>query len=171
MCSSNQRRVALEMGYEEEEINDALTKYKFKWAGDLIDYLETPTDEIEELVQKLKLTKIETASSNAINKKKLETVLNFVEHASAGAIASSNDKEVEGASNSTNPTKAQKTLREETEALYKRSICLSCFQRRRCYVVLPCSHFSICDTCEGRIKKCAIRDCLEDIQCVVRTYF
>ena len=33
-------------------------KYKFKWAGDLIDYLETPVKEIEELVQKLKLTKL-----------------------------------------------------------------------------------------------------------------
>ena len=155
MCSSNQRRVALEMGYEEDEINDALKKYKFKCAGVLIDYLETPVEEIEELVQELKLTKIEAASSNAINKKMLETVLNSIE----------------GASNSNSPTKPQKTLREETEALHKRSICLSCFQRRRCYVLLPCSHFSICDTCEGRIKKCPIRDCLTDIECVVRTYF
>ena len=71
MCSSNQRRVALEIGYEEDKINDALKKYKFKCAGDLIDYLETLVEEIEEIVQKLKLTKIEAASSNAINKKKL----------------------------------------------------------------------------------------------------
>ena len=155
MYSSHQRRVALEMGYEEDEINDALKKYKFKCAGDLIVYLETPVEETEELVQELKLTKIEAASSNAINKKKLETVLNSIE----------------GTSNSNSPTKPQKTLREETEALYKRSICLSCFQRRRCYVLLPCSHFSICDACEGRIKKCPIRDCLTDIECVVKTYF
>ena len=56
--------------------------------------------------------------------------------------------------------KPQKTLREETEEFHKQSICLSYFEIRRCFVVLPRGHFAICDRCGSqanfRARKCLV---------------
>ena len=63
------------------------------------------------------------------------------------------------------------SLRVETENLYKQSVCLVCFKRKRTFVILPCSHFTVCDFCERKTRKCPRTDCQEEIECTIRTYF
>ena len=63
------------------------------------------------------------------------------------------------------------SLHDETEKLYKQSFCLVCFKRKRSFVTLPCSHFTICDFCERKTRKCPRTDCQQVIECSIRTYF
>ena len=65
------------------------------------------------------------------------------------------------------PAKTQKTLRQETEDLYHRSICLNCLDKKRSIVTLPCSHFTLCALCVKRVRKCPLRDCCADIECSI----
>ena len=63
------------------------------------------------------------------------------------------------------------SLRDETKKLYKQSVCLVCFKRKRTFAILPYSHFTVCDFCEGKTRKCPRIDCQEVIECTIRTYF
>ena len=146
MSSKVQHRIALELGFDEKIVKRALKKYKFKCSGDFVEYLELHEDEFaaEEREE-------EEASPEA------------------GKIASK-----EGIVKTEDPPAAtstpQKTLREETEDLYHRSMCLNCFSRKRSIVTLPCSHFTLCGQCEKWIKKCPRRDCGEKIELSISTF-
>lgn len=142
MSSDTHYRVAVELGFSEELVKRALKKCKFKTAGDFVDYLQLNE---EELMQDEQIDEEEKVAPA----KQLEKVA-AVKEASA---------------------KVEKSLREETEDLYHRSICLSCFSRKRCIVTLPCSHFTLCDLCLKRTKKCPQRDCGEEIEHSIYTYF
>lgn len=66
--------------------------------------------------------------------------------------------------------KEQSTLLIETLNLYRQSKCLVCVEKERCFVTLPCSHFSLCKTCESFTKLCPRADCRQSIECSILTY-
>ena len=136
--------VALEFGYDEEIVKRVLKKCEFDDAGDLLDYLDTHNEELE--------------AEKEVEEEPTPEEEKELPQASAQPLTPSA------------PPPTESSLRQETEDLYRRSICLNCFRRRRCFVVLPCSHFSICDNCEKELRKCPARDCGEAIECSIKTY-
>lgn len=56
------------------------------------------------------------------------------------------------------------SLREETEMLYHRSICLVCKKNKRTRVILPCSHLSHCESCNSFTRRCPLVSCQELIE-------
>ena len=66
--------------------------------------------------------------------------------------------------------KTTHSLRAETEALYKSSICLACWKNKRSFVTLPCCHFSLCASCGRSTNQCPLRDCKEKIMDVIQTF-
>ena len=148
---STQYQVALEFDFPEKLVQRVLCVHKktFKTAGDFIEYLEKAMDEYESGEE--------------------EDVTNTEEPAS---IANSPPTEPVADKNEPTASSPQpKSLREETEELYLRSICLKCYKRRRCFVSLPCSHFNLCDRCGPISSQCPIPDCREKIDCIIQTYF
>ena len=129
-----------------------MKKLNFRSAGDLLDYidihweeLEVDDDEGKEAVAGEEKIAIATfPSEEKVDKVKSETA--------------------------SSPHTSQSTLREETENLYRRSMCLVCHKNRRCFVILPCSHFTLCAMCEPSTRKCPIHDCQELISCTIQTY-
>ena len=146
MSSKVHYHIAVEFGFDEKIVKRALAKYKFKSAGDFVDYLEMNEDEF------------------AVDEEVDEEPAPGEEEI---AIVTPPDEEKVAPTATAQPNK---TLREETEALYRRSQCLNCFDRKRCVVTLPCSHFTICDQCQKRVKKCPLSDCGETIECSITTY-
>ena len=149
VSSKVHHQIAIELGFSEKIVERALKKYKFKSAGDFVHYLELNEDEFaetDEVVQKAKPEEEKMAVAAFPEKEKTENTQNAA-------------------------VKADKSLREETEDLYRRSICLNCFNRRRSIVILPCSHFALCEQCLKQVKKCPVSDCCEEIECTIVTYF
>ena len=66
--------------------------------------------------------------------------------------------------------KKEKSLREETEILYKQSVCLVCFQAKRSRVCLPCCHLTHCEKCEKTLRWCPYHACQEEIHSTIQTY-
>jgi hypothetical protein len=62
------------------------------------------------------------------------------------------------------------SLKEETELLYRLSFCLKCWKNPRTLVILPCSHFALCDSCGKTARTCPRRDCQAYIECIIHTY-
>ena len=58
------------------------------------------------------------------------------------------------------------SLRDETEQLYKQSVCLVCFKWNRSLVTLPCSHFTVCDICMllKDFASCCVASSTQDLQ-------
>ena len=155
MSRDVQREVAVELGFPEKVVSRALKKYKFKTAGDLVDYLEMHPVEFS--------MDEEVEEEPAPGEEKITIV---------GFPAEADDEVVHSSSSSISSTAKprEKTLLEETEDLYRRSVCQGCFSRKRCFVTLPCSHFAICELCEKRLRKCPLSDCQEKIECSIQTY-
>ena len=59
---------------------------------------------------------------------------------------------------------------QETELLYRQSLCLVCRKNKRSFVTLPCSHFTLCWACEPKTKTCPVRGCQSPIECSIQTY-
>lgn len=135
-------RVALEFDYPEAIVRRAMRERTFYAAGELIDYLEDHWNEFEMNGDELEMNGNDQNKEASINVKELkQEVVN-----------------------------KQLGLKEETEILYRQSICLVCQSRKRNYVTLPCSHFTLCDTCERTIHHCPIRSCGEQILSTIHTY-
>ena len=149
MSSKAHHLIALELGFPENVVKRALKKYTFKTAGDFVDYLEMNEDEF---AADEELDEDSTPGEEKITNVPLKEKVVKVEDIPTATV------------------KPEKSLREETEDLYRRSICLNCFNRKRCIVTLPCSHFAICEQCLKQIKKCPISDCREEIECSILTY-
>ena len=62
------------------------------------------------------------------------------------------------------------SLREETERLYRMSLCLACWKRPRTIVLLPCGHYALCSTCNKHKEQCPMKDCGEKILCSISTF-
>lgn len=140
-------RVACELDFPNKIVRRALRKYKFKTAGSFVDYLETHLDEFD----------AEEEGEEPVCGEENITILSFPSKTeTANSIAAANT--------------VQPTFREETENLYKRAICLVCNKNRRSFVILPCSHFALCATCESSTRKCPLQDCQEPISCTIQTY-
>ena len=149
MSRAVQYEVAVELGFPEKVVSRALKKYKFKTAGDLVDYLEMHPVEFS--------MDEEVEEEPAPGEEKI-TIVGFPTEVACSSSFSNTAKPRE------------KTLLEETEDLYRRSVCQGCFSRRRCFVTLPCSHFAICELCQKRLRKCPLSDCQEKIECSIQTY-
>lgn len=66
--------------------------------------------------------------------------------------------------------KRQSSLLIETLNLYRQSKCLVCMKKERCFVTLPCCHFSLCENCEPITKLCPYPNCRQSIECSIKTY-
>ena len=150
MSSDTQYHVAIELGFSEKIVRRALQKYRFKTAGDFVDYLEIHTEEF------------------AVDEEVDEEPAPGEEKITIAPFPGEEVVKVESVPSTT--AKFEKALREETEELYSQSVCLKCFERKRCFVTLPCSHFAICDHCEKRLTRCPLPDCREAIECSIKTY-
>ena len=152
MSANVQYRIALELDFPEKIVRRALQKYKFKDAGTFVDYLEMHMDEFE----------AEGEEEEEVNSEEKNITLVTppdVKEDEKGAVADS----------STITTK-QLSLKEETELLYRQSRCLACCDNRRSFVTLPCSHFTLCASCEPKARQCPLSDCREEIECTIQTY-
>ena len=143
MPVQTQYRVAVEMGFPENIVKRVLRKHVFKSAGDLVDYLETNLEILE-------------AEEEENDKEEEAEKQEKVETPSTTSIVTALDN---------------LSLRDETEKLYKQSVCLVCFKRKRTFVILPCGHFTVCDFCERKTRKCPRTDCQQAVECTIRTYF
>ena len=61
-----------------------------------------------------------------------------------------------------------RSLLKETAFLYSQSKCVSCKQAPRERVLLPCSHFSLCNSCYFIMKHCPV--CKEEYSDGIRTF-
>ena len=62
------------------------------------------------------------------------------------------------------------TLREETEELFRKSVCLVCNSAKRTRVCLPCCHLTHCDKCESSVKVCPYLNCRETVRDTIHTF-
>ena len=77
---------------------------------------------------------------------------------------------VVGAEGGEQPTTDENSLRKETETLYRLSLCLACWKRPRTIVILPCSHYTLCNVCASLKDRCPLRDCNEKIMDIIQTF-
>ena len=126
---STQQRVAVELGYDRRRVKRVLAKHTFACAGDLIDFLEDKLDDTEEEEEEEegKEEEKEGASSRVV----------------IGAEAVVNSETY--------------SLRKETEALYRRTLCKRCVSRCATNLCLPCCHISLCNACI-HARKCPMCD-------------
>lgn len=143
MTAATQYQVACEFDYPEKLIKELLEKKQYKTAGDLIEDLEDYLLKNEEEVEE----------KPASGEEKIEIVA-----------------AVESTTNSSSSTPQELTLLEETVFLYKKSYCSVCRINKRCFVTLPCSHLSLCNTCLTSTHKCPFRDCQMEIEYAIPIY-
>ena len=124
---STQQQVAVELGYDRRRVKRVLAKHTFACAGDLIDFLEDKLDDTEEEEEEGKEEEKEGASSRVV----------------IGAEAVVNSETY--------------SLREETEALYRRTLCKRCVHNCATNLCLPCCHISLCNACIFA-RKCPVCD-------------
>ena len=129
-----QYQVAIELGYEKEMVAAALHNYDFTTAGALVEYLMDEEANVISTVPKKR-------SVNDVDDK---VVTNDVKQVAVTNDVNENSK----------VKKKELSLREETEILYQKSICLVCHERKRSYVNCPCGHFSHCGLCNLGITRC-----------------
>ena len=149
MSASTQYTVALELDYPEKIVKRALRKYRFKDAGSFLEYLDNHMEEFE--------GEDEEEKEEPTPEEKNITILPTKET-------------VDKAQESTTEKEKELSLKEETEILYRQSLCLMCWKERRTILCLPCCHFTLCDMCEKKTHICPLRDCKEVIADTVRTY-
>ena len=149
---STQYLVALELGYDRKRIKRALAKKKFACAGDLIEFLEDNEDEQEEEEEEEEEeVKIQASGVSKDEEMKIDGRESKIE-----AIEITEDAEV---------VRSEKpTLLQETEQLYRRSLCLQCRLRCKSVLCLPCCHLSMCKVCGRLTKHCpTCGECIHDI--------
>ena len=134
-----QCQVAIEMGYQKELVVAALEEYDFTTAGALVEYLmDEEANAIPTVPKK---------SVNDVDEVKIVTddkvVTNDMKQVAVTDV-NENSKE----------KKKELSLREETEILYRNSICLVCHERKRAFVNCPCGHLSHCGVCNLGITRC-----------------
>ncbi len=156
MPATTQLRVAIEFGFPEKIVVRVLRRHKFDTAGDLVMHLEDHWEELKKEDESEEKPPSETEPPSE-EKPPSETE----------PPAEKRDEEKPMAAE---PQTRELTLREETEALYRNSICLVCWKRKRTHVTLPCSHFNVCDACEPTTRRCPLRTCGEAVECSIRTY-
>ena len=144
MSLSTLERVALELDFPESIVRRALRKYSFYSAGEFVDYLEEHECEFE--------VESEDEKEEGIPEEKNIIIAQF---------PTEDLNKVE---------KPELSLREETEALQRQSLCLVCQIQKRSFVCLPCSHFALCRRCEPSSQYCPLRSCGEKISCTIQTY-
>lgn len=153
MYSRTQHQVACELDRPERIVRRVLQRQHFKDAGSLLEYLDDNEEELE--AEELNAPPSPVPPKH--EKPKLTVVIPPRNWHIVGKIEEKP------------PIKAL-TLRQETELLYKQSICLVCRKERRKYVLLPCSHLAVCDSCLFFTKRCPMKSCNEPIVDSVRTY-
>ena len=158
--NTSQYQVAFEFGYSKRLIKKLLIKKKYETAGDLIEELEKleferirEGHEIEEDQSETEEEKMEeevaeniTSSNSTITNANVDDSITIVENAK------------------------QLTLREETEILYSKSICLMCQRAKRTRVILPCSHLTHCENCNPKVRRCPRSDCRLTVDFTISTY-
>ena len=153
MSASTQYIVALELDYPEKIVKRALRKYKFKDAGSFLEYVDTHMEEFEGEDEEEKEEPPPEEKNITIQPTRED-----VDKAQGSTVISTTDQIKE------------LSLKEETEILYRQSLCLMCWKERRTILCLPCCHFTLCDMCEKTTRTCPLRDCKEVIAGTVRTY-
>ena len=148
MPADTQYAVAVELCYPEKIVKLALRRKTFKDAGSLLDYLDANEEELREQADN------EAAAAAAAEEAKR---------------VEDEQEEEENSAQVKNPT-IKLSLREETELLYRRSVCLRCQRHKRTQVCLPCCHFALCDSCERSTDVCPFHGCNTIILHTVRTF-
>ena len=64
----------------------------------------------------------------------------------------------------------RRKMRDENDKLLEAAYCVVCKDNMRNIVLLPCSHFCICNSCEKQQTVCPMSDCRIKILNVVYTY-
>ena len=150
--------VARELEYPDYLINHALDSFEFKDAGSLVDYLYVQDlsldDEERAELQEEELMRLSMELEKI--KMKVEEVEEEEKEEKAKAEAIGNS--------------SSSTLRQETAILYNRSLCLVCGRKQRCFICLPCCHFTLCADCERRISRCPLSNCDEVITSTIKTF-
>lgn len=63
----------------------------------------------------------------------------------------------------------RKKLMNETSRLYFNAMCARCHDNKRSHVLLPCSHFALCNFCVTSQTNCPL--CQEGIEMIIHTFF
>ena len=132
---STQQQVAVELGYDRRRVKRVLAKHTFACAGDLVDFLEDKLDSSEEEEKEEE----EKEEEKEGKEEKEGTSSRII----IGAEAVVNSETY--------------SLREETEALYRRTLCKRCVSRCATNLCLPCCHISLCNACI-HARKCPMCD-------------
>lgn len=148
MCSS-QFLVAVEFGYPNNIVRRVLKRQKFKDAGSLIEYLEDNEEQLQ---------------AEDDDDEEGETVM------SSGRATPTVEGEKPKLTLFIPPRKKELGLREETELMYKQSICLLCQKSNRAYVLLPCCHLAVCAACLPKTTFCPKLNCKTRVMEAVFTY-
>ena len=61
-------------------------------------------------------------------------------------------------------------LRDDTERLYRSSLCVMCVKNAREIVILPCGHYCLCVACEKQCRFCPVKKCAMLITFAIRTF-
>ena len=150
MSGETQYTVAREFGYPKKLIKEFMQKRRYPNAGELIEDLE-----------EYLLTTI-NERDGADESEEDESASDEEKVAAAAAVPMEGTCAVS--------TKKPLSLLEETELLYRKSLCMLCRKNKRCFVTLPCSHLTLCRVCLPKTRQCPRQDCQEIIQCVIATY-
>ena len=150
MPAETQYKVACEFGYPEKLVKNFLENKRYKNAGELVD-------ELEEYL--LKYEEENEDDKPATDEDKIASVTFHLEGADTAVII-----------NSSTTRHRPLSLLEETELLYKKSICLVSRKNRRTVVLLPCGHLAICNPCLASSSTCPRRNCQQHICSGVSTY-
>ena len=173
-----QLRVALEFGFPDKIVRRVMSKYTFASAGDLVEYLESLMEKIEAGEEEESAFAASpppqphtTAAKVApVKKDDKPTPTATSAQPQTTAVEIEPGKEDGKPAPTDSVTPPHNSLRQETEELYQRSLCLFCYERRRCFVSLPCGHFNLCDKCEPKAVYCPIKKCEEKIEATIQTF-
>ena len=154
-----QFQVAVELDYQKEKVHAALEVRKFATAGDLVDYLMMK-ERSDDNVSKASVN--DNVSKASVNDN--ESIQN--ENDAVAKQSVNNDNEIESSLN----LKTTASLREETEWLYYKSLCLVCHDRKRTHVSCPCGHLSHCSGCDKDVKICPYPRCDTEVLNTIYVY-
>ena len=198
MHRCTQLQVALEFGWMKRIALFVLARKRFRNAGDFIEYLEDNEDQLAAEIETKRKGRsnlevaiefgwCESIARRVLNSQQFEDAgcfIDFLEaHESRLVVEEMEEKRKEKSKPSVEilkgngqaaktPEKPRKEvdLREETELLYLKLKCLVCKTNKRSFVLMPCSHLTVCEKCVKKVWLCPRPDCNVRVTGEIRTY-
>ena len=155
-------KVAFELGFPPHQISIALRSFRFKCAGDLVDYLNSQLygDFYDDEEPPAARATAPTADQLCIQ---LRDTLKLSGGSKASSQVDDLSMKLKDDLCLEKQTDQTSLLLKETRALYASLHCIRCKIERRNVLTFPCCHITLCKFCSVAVRACPMKECGESI--------